>query len=95
MSKQTGRLILSSVPKPLIPVDPHNNKAGILIYSDINNTEAIWVGYADTLTANQNDAEDGFPIFPGGTLEVEVANPTQLFIRSTTNNNQKAWFIML
>ncbi len=79
----------------LVNTEVHNNKSGILLYSDLNNTDTLWVGYSSSITANQDNDMDGFPIFPVNTLELELAKPTELFIRSTSLSAQKIWFIML
>ena len=95
MSKRTGRLMVGDTAVQLLDDEVHLNKRGILIYSDVNNSDIIWVGYDSGMTADQDNDMDGFPIYPGNTLEVELADAKLLFVRSTASGNQKIWFIML
>lgn len=45
---------------------------GILLYSDVNNKGVIYIGAKDNVTADENNDTDGFPLYPGDSIELEI-----------------------
>lgn len=92
-SLSTGRR--SGIGPSGIPISDRDLVAsnGVIIYSDKNNTDYIYIGNSG-LTADSNDVTDGFPMSSGDALFLEHRNPENLFVRSKTDISQKIWWIL-
>ena len=66
---------------------------GIIIYTDIANTDYVYIGESG-LTTDSADATDGFPLSSGDSIFLQHRNPEEIYVRTTTDSNQKLWWIV-
>lgn len=67
---------------------------GIQIYANIANTDIVWIGES-TVTADSADATDGFPLNPGDGIFIPLRHPNVLYARSSTDADQKIWWVLV
>lgn len=95
MSLSGRKSNITKVPQKIYEGVQIRNNLGILIFASEDNTEKLWLGFSPNITAGTNDETDGFPLSPGKTLELEIRDPENIYIRSTESNSQKIYFIMI
>lgn len=66
---------------------------GIQLLADSTNTDVIYVGYNDTMTAGTADATDGFPIVAGAAIFLPCRHLSDIYLMSTTNPDQIIHFL--
>lgn len=67
--------------------------AGVQLVASSDNSEIIWVGYNDDITAGTADATDGFPLAAGAGMFMPVRHPADIWVRSTSGESQKVHYL--
>jgi len=67
---------------------------GITVFTSPKNVCAIWIGFSDSFTIDLNDATDGFPLEAGSSLFIPTRTPSEIYVASAVENNQKIWWIV-
>jgi hypothetical protein len=66
---------------------------GILVKADSANTVDLYVGDADTITADAADATDGWPLAPGEAVLIPIDNLNKIYA-VTGGTSSKAWYLV-
>ncbi len=66
---------------------------GVQVLTSSANTGTIYVGYGDTITADSDDATDGFPLAPGAAFFFPCRHLRDVWVISSTGSSQKIWFL--
>lgn len=64
---------------------------GVLIRADTSNTGVVYVGFSSSVTAGTTDATDGMPLLAGESLEVEIRDPSTIYVIASANNQIVYW----
>lgn len=84
----TTAAALSTVSRPL--------KRGLIIRApgsndDATNSEPVYIGGRDSITANTAAATDGFPLVPGASVTLEVNDVANVYAISESGAQDLAW----
>ena len=66
---------------------------GIMIRCPDTNTDFVYVGNSG-ITADSSDVTDGFPVGSGEAIVMPFRHPSELWVRTKTDSNQKLWWIL-
>ncbi len=67
-----------------------NFRFGITLYASSSNAANIWIGKSG-VTANTNAVTGGFPLVPGSSLILPVAEMQHIYAISTSTSQDLAW----
>lgn len=73
---------------------------GVLIYCPgsqypgSGNTQPVWVGNGNRVTASDTDGTGGFPVMPGSTIALPVERPNEIWVISTDPGQKIAWMVI-
>ena len=95
MSFETGRRTISTTGVQIFTsATSERADTGIQIFAGSGNTSDVYIGTAATVTADSNDATDGYPLAAGEKILVPERNPNDVFAIASTDG-QKIWYIIV
>mgnify|MGYP001586299131 CR=1 FL=1 len=65
---------------------------GVVVKADNNNSGIVYVGKSASVTAGSADATDGFPLYPGDSVKLDVGNLNLVYLIGSAAG-QKVFFI--
>jgi len=66
-------------------------RRGVLIKAANGNSGTIYVGTSSSVTADSADATDGFELAAGGSVVVEVQDPSNVFVIASEAGQKVFW----
>ena len=91
---QTGRKEVGLSVIPLVTNESSRGITGIQIYAAGVNTDTVYVGFRDTISADVDDDTDGYAIEPGKAVLLPIKNPNLIYLIAGAAS-QKIWWIIV
>ena len=68
------------------------SEEGVLVYADPLNSAAIYIGFSNTITSDDADTTDGFPLVAGASLLLQVRHISDIWVVAASGS-QKLWWV--
>lgn len=87
----TGRKSVTTSAAKLQSTASKTCELGVRIKADPNNTAAVFVGFAATVTADSADATDGYPLYAGQEIVVPANYATSIYLIAASGTLKVWW----